>query len=180
MKISGSRIEQTQMARTVICFFLGVFCSPLTSIFFDRNIWKRASLASRLNVAASSGELRHSIHSRGFWQIGTTGTLFVVRRASGVCEARLGDSSTNSLVNFFGLKETGTGEAGPETRGLSTKDSRIASRSADCSGGFGDLPNGMTGFPCFPFTTVNWRSRRRFVAIPIDEGLLLLDKDRCG
>ena len=112
------------MTGTVIHFFLAVVGSvgsPLTSIFFDRNISKRASFASRLNVALTSVELLIPCTEAVFGKPGTTGTSFGVRLASDV-----GDRSTNSLVNFCGLRETGAGEAELETLGLSSKDFRTA------------------------------------------------------
>src|SRR5208283_5547836 len=101
--MSGSRIEQAQMAGTVIHFFLAVVGSvgsPLTSIFFGRNISKRASFASRLDVALTSVELLIPCTEAALGKPGTTGTSFGVRLASDV-----GDRSTNSLVNFCGLRE---------------------------------------------------------------------------
>ena len=161
------------MVETVIHFFLAVFGFSLTSIFFDfpltsiffgfpltsiffgfpltsffgRNIRKRTWSASRLNVAASSGELLIPSTEAAFGKLGTTGTSFDVRLASGVCEAWLGDTSTNSLVNFCGLRETGAGEAELETLRPAKQGFQDCIVVSGLPKRLWSLAEGMTGFP---------------------------------
>src|SRR5208337_857775 len=140
MRTSGSRIEPALMAATVIHFFFADFFSTLTSTLFAENNWKTASSALRLVVAAGSADLPSPSSLATLGKAGAAGISSVVWRDSGVCEARLGDPSTNSLVNSGCLTTTGADAAVTEARGLSTTGDRNASRAAGCSGDFCVLP----------------------------------------
>src|SRR5271166_2023702 len=119
MRTSGSRIEPALMAATVIHFFFADFFSTLTSTLFAENNWKTASSALRLVVAAGSADLPSPSSLATLGKAGAAGISSVVWRDSGVCEARLGDPSTNSLVNSGCLTTTGADAAVTEARGLS-------------------------------------------------------------
>src|ERR1035441_8645327 len=106
MRMSESRIKQALTAATIIHFFFAVFRSPLTLIWYDENNWKTASSALRLVVAVGSGEVRIPSALATFGKAGATGTSLVAWLAFSPCEARLGDLSTDSLVNSCCLTKT--------------------------------------------------------------------------
>ena len=149
---------------------------PEPSSFFDENIWKRTSSASRLNVAASSGESRIPSTVASFGQLGTTGTPFVAWLASGLCEARLGDTSTNSLVNSWCLTETGAGEAEPETRGPSATGNMMLRGQRNAHAAL-ESRRGDDRLPMLPIHyDFTGEGLSECFAIPIDEIILLLNE----
>ncbi|MFZ0339227.1 MAG: hypothetical protein WAL45_14425 [Terracidiphilus sp.] len=140
MKTSKSRTEPALTGATIIHFFLAVFGSSNTLVFFDENNWKITSSASALDAALNSGELRIPSAVAALCPRCAAAVPFVVWLASCLCEARLGDPFTDLLAGSCCLTVLGAGLAGFETRGRFDTGGKMASSSADCTGDFAVLP----------------------------------------
>src|SRR5271166_46262 len=137
MRMSESRIKQTQTAATINHFFFAVFPSPFTLVLYDENNWRSGSSALLLVVALGSGDLGISRIVATCGEPGSTGTACVLGRVFGFFEARVGDPSADSFADSCCLTMTGAGVAETDSWGLSTKDFGVAPRSTVCPSGFG-------------------------------------------